>query len=393
MDWLRIPGVRRDRLWLYPSVAVVGLAGLIKLREGALNYFYSETHCYQSVLTNHAAQPYVNCFSVSPTGAFSDVFQADADSDLARNADLGYAMPGLWDGHGHLLQYGEFLNSVDLFGARSMDEARSRVREYLDRNPQAGSREEWLRGVGWDQMVLGQTPTAADLSADDKLKDLYIMLDRVDVHCIWVSQAVLNLLPDPISDVDGGEVVREPGMGVFCDNATRFVQSAMAKLNEVGLVGIHDAGVTPGNLELYKSLARGDDWTVRVYAMIECYERNTFCPDEVEKYVDPDGWLSIQSVKLFADGALGSWGRQSPEGYANGWYAEESLDLDQAIRGFTDGPAHGGFMRGKAGVIRRGSYADWVVLDQPLETLDIEDLRSLKVRETWVAGRIVYNRK
>lgn len=40
----------------------------------------------------------------------------------------------------------------------------------------------------------------------------------------------------------------------------------MAKLNEVGLVGIHDAGVTPGNLELYKSLARGDDWTVRVYA-------------------------------------------------------------------------------------------------------------------------------
>lgn len=47
---------------------------------------------------------------------------------------------------------------------------------------------------------------------------------------------------------------------------TRFVQSAMAKLNEVGLVGIHDAGVTPGNLELYKSLARGYDWTVRVYA-------------------------------------------------------------------------------------------------------------------------------
>lgn len=45
-----------------------------------------------------------------------------------------------------------------------------------------------------------------------------------------------------------------------------FVRSAMAKLNEVGLVGIHDAGVTPGNLELYKTLARGDDFTVRVYA-------------------------------------------------------------------------------------------------------------------------------
>ena len=48
-----------------------------------------------------------------------------------------------------------------------------------------------------------------------------------------------------------------------------FVRSAMAKLNEVGLVGIHDAGVTPGNLELYKTLARGDDFTVRVYASMD----------------------------------------------------------------------------------------------------------------------------
>lgn len=136
------------------------------------------------------------------------------------------------------------------------------------------------------------------------------MLDRVDVHCVWVSRAVLDLLPDPLPDVNGGEVVREPGMGVFCDNAVSrfriwgslfqrtskvchgrmsdsvlqmdmvmdlwpkpddekkklFIRSAMAKLNEVGLVGIHDAGVTPGNLRLYRSLARGDDWTVRVYA-------------------------------------------------------------------------------------------------------------------------------
>ena len=84
---------------------------------------------------------------------------------------------------------------------------------------------------------------------------------------------------------------------------------------------------------------------------------------------------------------------EAPEGYPDGWYAEESLDIDQAIRGFTEGPAHGSFMRGKAGVIRRGSYADWVVLDKPLEDTDIEDLRSLKIRETWVAGQLVYRRE
>lgn len=84
---------------------------------------------------------------------------------------------------------------------------------------------------------------------------------------------------------------------------------------------------------------------------------------------------------------------KAPEGYPNGWYAEESLDLHEALRGFTEGPAYGGFMKGKAGVIRRGSYADWVVLDQPLDTMDVEDLRSLNVRETWVAGRMVYRRR
>ncbi|KAI2606421.1 amidohydrolase 3 [Hypoxylon fragiforme] len=401
------------------------------------------------------------------------------------------------------------------------------------------------------------------------------MLDRVDVHCIWVSQAVLNLLPEPIPDVPGGEVVRDPGMGVFCDNAMdmvmalwpkpdskkkqRFVKSAMGKLNEVGIVGIHDAGVTPENLDLYKTLAGTEDWTVRVYAMVECYERNTFCPSEVERYTSPDGSLMIKSVKLFADGALGSWGsalldpytdrpetsgsllvnaselvydtvawakqgfqvnihaigdlanryavdaivsalrllcpneplsvcqsyhrfriehaqiihpddqarihavgiipsiqpthatsdmayaekrlgkeRTAKEAYRmrslldvrpvlgsdfpveppnpfqgmyaaitrrsphtgkgtddapEGWHTDEALTLDQAIRGFTEGPAYGGFTKGKTGVIKPGAYADWVVLDAPLGgALDVEDLRSLRVRETWVAGKKVYSR-
>ncbi|RYP08475.1 hypothetical protein DL765_008769 [Monosporascus sp. GIB2] len=540
MEWLLPPGVRRDNFWIYSSAAIVGLAGLVKLRQGALNFLYSETHCYQSVRTNQAAYPYVNCFSVSPGGTFSKVFQANADSELAQNADPGYAIPGLWDGHGHLLQYGEFLNSIDVFGTQSMDEVRSRIREYVNDNPKAGSREEWLRGVGWDQMALGQMPTAADLKADAMLADLYIMLDRVDVHCIWVSQAVLGLLPDSIPDVDGGEVVREPGMGVFCDNAMdmvmalwpkpdnrkkqQFVQSAMSKLNEVGLVGIHDAGVSPENLELYKSLARGDDWTVRVYAngalgswgsaLIEPYADRPdtsgsllvnaselvyvttawaaqgfqvnihaigdlanrhavdaitaalrlLCPGqdiracqsrlrfriEHSQIIHPDDQARIHSVGIipsiqpthatsdmaYAEKRLGGERTrkeayrmrslldvqpilgsdfpveppnpfqgiyaavarksphtgQAPEGFPNGWYTEESLDLDQAIRGFTEGPAYGSFTKGKSGVIRPGAYADWVVLDRPLETMAIEDLRTLNVKETWVGGRMVYKR-
>jgi predicted amidohydrolase YtcJ len=82
------------------------------------------------------------------------------------------------------------------------------------------------------------------------------MLDRVDVHCIWVSNKVLSLLPKKIGDTPGGEI---PAKGVFCDSAMdvvlkhypkpdvarkkKFVKDAMVELNELGIVGMHDAGV------------------------------------------------------------------------------------------------------------------------------------------------------
>ena len=148
------------------------------------------------------------------------------------------------------------------------------------------------------------------------------MLDRVDVHCVWVSQAVLDLLPEDMPDIPGGEIIRSPGMGVFCDNAmdlvTRlwprpgkekkreFVADAMRKLHSVGLVGMHDAGVVPEDLQLYRDMSTTEDWTLRVYAMLECRERNTFCPVEAGLVRQADDRLSIRSVKLFA-GNSASW--------------------------------------------------------------------------------------
>jgi hypothetical protein len=142
------------------------------------------------------------------------------------------------------------------------------------------------------------------------------MLDRIDVHCTWVSQPVLDLLPKDLPDVPGGEIVREPGMGVFCDNAmdlimnlwprpsaemkTQQVKSAMASLNQVGLVGMHDASIWPVNVQLYSELADSEDWTVRVYGMLECDKRNTFCPDDAQHIRRDDAKFTLRSVKLFA---------------------------------------------------------------------------------------------
>lgn len=83
---------------------------------------------------------------------------------------------------------------------------------------------------------------------------------------------------------------------------------------------------------------------------------------------------------------------RDPSGGKIGWYPEETLTLDEALEGFTVNPAYGAFLEGKAGVIEVGAYADWVVLDEPLESMDSEALRKLAVKETWVGGKRVYQR-
>jgi len=132
-----------------------------------------------------------------------------------------------------------------------------------------------------------------------------------------VSPAILSLLPSPLpASPVGGVIVTDPGLGVFCDNAmplvtsywpkpdaakkTLFIKSAMAELNKVGLVGMHDAGNVPGDLRLFESLADDREiWTVRMYAMLECDIRNTYCPQDAVKVQRDDGMLSVRSVKLF----------------------------------------------------------------------------------------------
>ncbi len=84
---------------------------------------------------------------------------------------------------------------------------------------------------------------------------------------------------------------------------------------------------------------------------------------------------------------------RSANGTLDPWYPQEALTLDQALAGFTKGPAYGAFLDGRAGVIQPGALADWVVLDKRLDTYDVEGLRSMEVRQTWVGGKRVYDRE
>jgi predicted amidohydrolase YtcJ len=84
--------------------------------------------------------------------------------------------------------------------------------------------------------------------------------------------------------------------------------------------------------------------------------------------------------------------RKGPPGDVDGRFlGSEALTLKEALAGFTTGPAWGGFMEGKAGEIAAGRWADWVVLDRGLDDAGVDGLLDLKVLETWVGGRRVYD--
>jgi predicted amidohydrolase YtcJ len=308
-----MPNILRYTLQI--SVAVVVIAVIIAIAQRTQVPLQSDaTYCYEGIKTQSDRTPWANCFSVSAAGQFTRVFPTPSEDTARSNIEYakGYVIPGLWDGHGHVLGLGEVLQTAQLYNSRSLHETLARVREYVLGHSNSGSRDDWILGSGWDQAAFGRMPSSSDLESDDVLKDRYIMLYRVDAHCIWVSNAVLNLLPVPIPEVPGGEVI---GKGVFCDNAMdivlkhapkadqarliSYLKSAMKELNRVGIVGVHEAGVTPSNLKLYNRLADTDTWTVRIYAMLECQTRNAYCPNDAAKINREDGRLMMRSVKLF----------------------------------------------------------------------------------------------
>ena len=298
------------------SFAIVLIATVIAIVRRTQTPLQADwTYCYESVKTLSPQHPKANCFSVSSSGIFTRVFwesELEAlEGDVIRSN--GNVIPGLWDGHGHVLGLGEGLQEVQLYHSKSLSETLGRVNKYVMSHPGIGSKEDWIVGTGWDQAAFGRWPTASDFDSDDLLKDKYVMLFRVDGHCMWVSNSVLKLLPDPIPKIPGGDVMAN---GVLCDNTKDLVmkhapkadkkkvisqvKSAIKELNSVGLVGVHEAGVPPSRLSIYKELVDTEDWTIRIYAMLECEVRNAFCPEDAVKLKREDGRLIVNSVKLFA---------------------------------------------------------------------------------------------
>ena len=77
-----------------------------------------------------------------------------------------------------------------------------------------------------------------------------------------------------------------------------------------------------------------------------------------------------------------------PEG---GWFPEEKLSVEEAIKAYTLNTAYASFEEDLKGTITVGKLADFVVLSDNLLTMNQTDIKDVTVRTTVVGGKAVYS--
>lgn len=241
-------------------------------------------------------------------------------------------IPGLVDAHGHVLTYGLGLLRVDLVGATTEAEAAQRVLDFAADNTEL----EWVQGRGWNQVLWdsNEFPTAASLDA--LVSDRPVWLTRVDGHAAWANTMAMELagINQDTEDPVGGQIIRDENSnatGVFVDTAMSYIReqipdtsfeeqkvaliAAMKSLATYGITSVHDAGIGSSTISAYKELVADAPLPIRVYAMIAASD--PLYQDRLEEgFIESDDLtFAIESVKVVADGALGSRGAALIEDY------------------------------------------------------------------------------
>ena len=254
--------------------------------------------------------------------------QYSAKETIDAQGDAVY--PGFMDGHSHFTGYGEnLIRWADLKGSRSYDEIIERLKVHDSLYP-----SEWLLGRGWDQNLW----EVAEFPDNERLTEAFpnknVLLTRVDGHAVLVSKEVLDLAGiNENTKMDGGMAIVKEGRctGVLLDNLadaakalvpkmeTELRVQALLKAQEncmaVGLTSVTDAGQDIATINLIDSLQQAGQLKMHVNAMVNP-------DDETMDYFMNQGVidkerLTVRSVKIYADGALGSRGAKLLEPYTD----------------------------------------------------------------------------
>ncbi|MCI0485959.1 MAG: amidohydrolase [Blastocatellia bacterium] len=254
--------------------------------------------------------------------------------------DLGGAtvLPGIIDAHTHMMNLGESLIRVDLRVHLRDIKTEQEVVERVKQRVRKAAPGEWIFGWGWDEGAwASHYPTHHALSEAAPDNPVYLM--GLHSFAVWVNKKALDIagITKDTKDPENGKIIRDEKTGeptgILTDQAQSLVHLPSLTLPQVknaielaarecvrhGLTSVHEARVIPLMIRAFRELIKEGRLPLRVYVMldgadIELLDEWFLRGPEIDT---TDHRLTIRSIKLFADGALGSRGAALFEPYSD----------------------------------------------------------------------------
>ena len=249
-------------------------------------------------------------------------------------------IPGFIEGHGHIMGVGYNEMNLDLLKTNSYDE----IIDIVINKSKSIEEGEWIIGRGWHQDKWKDSPEKLikGFPTHDKLSKAIpnhpVYLRHASGHASLANAKAMEMFQVNKNsiDPDGGEIFRDISgnpTGVFNETAQSMITPPNNTFNdhlkalklandhaiENGITSFHDAGSDFKDIQAYKTLAENNELDLRLYIMLN--GRN----DSLLNYYYSKGpqiglyddHLTIRSIKLYADGALGSRGAWLIEDYSD----------------------------------------------------------------------------
>lgn len=243
-------------------------------------------------------------------------------------------LPGLIDSHLHFVEYGNFLSSLILTKAKSIDEIIKMAKEYIGKNNL--TENDWLIGNGLndDNILDKRMPTRDDL--DHISMEIPIVINRVCLHSISCNSKALEIAGiDENTFVDGGKIEKDENgkpNGILREAAKSLVQKniplpdaddlkmMIKKASEIaienGLTGVQtddfsinkDTDIWKDIIKAYQELENEDKLPIRIYEQCFFHDVNRYKNFISSGYKFGEGseMFKIGPLKILSDGSIGS---------------------------------------------------------------------------------------
>ena len=289
-------------------------------------------------------------------------------------------IPGFIEGHGHFMGLGYAKMRLDLSVVDSYDELVDMVAEAVEKAPPG----EWILGRGWHQSKWLPTPSplVKGFQTHDKLSAVSpnnpVWLTHASGHAGFANAKAMEIggITAESEFGFGGEIIknlRNQPTGIFNERAQNLISKhveipsydagsksdsdtdqqnsslalelAVKECLENGITSFHDAGAGKESIQTFRDGINSNKLKIRLYVMLT--SRDPKLLEEWYKNGPEIGtgndYLTIRSIKLNADGALGSRGAWLLNEYTDrpGHFGMATQSIDYVYEVSKNGLKHG----------------------------------------------------